>query len=146
MDHILLLSHISNLSEHSSCGLHMNCITFEALFSFLIFLWPTDRPTVIFVTWNKILILLIFFYFPTDRLNKNSLPQIRHSKDQPTMALSCIFSLRSRISVTNRLSFKKFECSFLDQVAIDFKSVLTWSLPWQSWNWKYEKQDTQFSK
>ncbi len=36
----------------------------------------------------KKILSTIFFYLPTDRLHQNGSPQMRHSKDQLTMALA----------------------------------------------------------
>ncbi len=36
--------------------------------------------------WSPQFFFIIFFNLPTDRLHQKGLPQIRHAKDQPTMA------------------------------------------------------------
>ncbi len=66
-------------------------LTFFLFFSFYflsLFLFFADRPTQHFKEMKKILVSQFFFIFnlPTDRLPKNGSPQIRHSKDRPTMA------------------------------------------------------------
>ncbi len=64
------------------------CNTSGHCFFYLAFFFFADRPTLNLKNVKKNLVNQIFFIFhlPTDRLHTNGSPQIRHSKDQPTMA------------------------------------------------------------